>query len=414
LIPGWHAGRIPVVEAVILGPTRVSNRASRLAAAGRTLRLPAWTVTGVKDSFDRPVRSWITVAALTLSVVTVTFVVTAEWTIRQLTERPELIGEPFELVVGVGSPSPREGARPPVDASVIEAAIKADPAVDLYFERVTFPAAFPGEDEELTLAAVGPGYDDVDWQVSRGRLFSDPGEATVGKGFLDATGAEIGDTVEVSVMGKPVRLKVVGMNRVTEDNGRWAMTSVETIRQQVDPGFAAENYAIALRDGESLQLAVERYIEAGSRSIESYDHTAEGIGGVRAVLAGLGAMLLLVGLVSLVNTISIGVRERRRDLGVLKAIGFTPRQLIGCVLSGAFVLTSIALAAGIPLGLWVSMRISDQLGDQLGWGPGLFEMPPATWLACIVPAFALAVALAVLIPGTFAARLRANEALRTE
>jgi hypothetical protein len=60
------------------------------------------------------------------------------------------------------------------------------------------------------------------------------------------------------------------------------------------------------------------------------------------------------------------------------------------------------------------MRISDQLGDQLGWGPGLFEMPPATWLICIVPAFALTVALAALVPGMFAARLRANEALRTE
>ena len=144
LIPAWHAGRIPVVEAVILGPTRVSNRPSRLAAAGRALHLPSWMVTGAKDSFDRPLRSWVTVAALILSVVTLTFVVTAEWTIRQLTERPELIGEPFDLVVGVGSPGPRDDGRPLVDARQIEGVIQADSAVDHYFERVLLPVAIAG------------------------------------------------------------------------------------------------------------------------------------------------------------------------------------------------------------------------------------------------------------------------------
>ena len=401
LAPAWRAGRVPVVQAITLGPNRVSPGVSRLAEAARWLRMPAWAVTGVKDAFDRPVRSWLTIGALTLSVVTVTFVATTEWTIRQLTSRPELIGEPFEIAAETEDP-----AR-------LLAAIQADPAVEAYFSRDTISVAVPGREEEVTLAALGPGFEQVDWVVWKGRLFEAPGEATVGKGFLDVTGADIGDTVELTVLGKPVRLKIVGAYRATEDDGRWALTSFETALA-IDPSLEPSGYAVALKDGADAEASEALYRAAGATRTEDFDHAADGVTGVRAVLGAMAAMLLLVGLVSVVNTTASSVRERRRDLGILKAIGYTPRQAVGSVLTGALALTAIALLAGIPLGLWVSATISSQMGNELGWGPRLLEMPPVTWVLAVVPITLAAVLATAAIPASLAARLRVNEALRTE
>ena len=72
---------------------------------------------------------------------------------------------------------------------------------------------------------------------------------------------------------------------------------------------------------------------------------------LRPIVYGLDAVLLFVGLVNLVATIILAVRERVRDLGVLKAVGLTPRQVGGSVLSSQAVVGTLAALAGIPLGL---------------------------------------------------------------
>jgi putative ABC transport system permease protein len=192
------------------------------------------------------------------------------------------------------------------------------------------------------------------------------------------------------------------------------MTSIETARQQLDPNLQVDGFAVSLRDQAGSRQAMDRYRPAGLTSAEIFDHQADGVGAVRAVLTSLGAMLLLVGLVSVANTVSAGIRERRRDLGILKALGFTPRQLVASVLTGATVLAAIALAVGIPLGLWVTTWISDFMGNQLGWGPGLFQDPPLLWLAAVAPIVVFAVLCAAAVPAAAAARLRPNESLRAD
>lgn len=404
LVPAWRASRIPAVQAIVLGPGRVATRPSRLGELASRLRLPVWAVVGAKDTFDRPVRTWFTVAALVLSVVTVTFVATTEWTIRQLMERPELIGEPFELAVESDDPAALDR---------IEAGIKADPEVEAWFQRGTLAITPEGKEDEVNLVALGPGFEQVDWVVSQGRLFSAPGEATVGYGFLKLMDADVGDTVSLAVLGKPLELKIVGVYRATEDGGRWAMTSTETVRL-LDPTLRLDGFAIALKEDSKSQEAEDRYRALGANSIEEFDHSADGINAVRGVLGGLGLMLLAVGLVSLVNTISLGVRERRRDLGILKAVGLTPRQVVASVVSGAALMALIAIVIGIPLGLWVSDRISDFMGRNMGWGSGLLEVAPATWIAGVAVVVFAAVGAAALIPAALAGRVRPGEALRSE
>ena len=69
---------------------------------------------------------------------------------------------------------------------------------------------------------------------------------------------------------------------------------------------------------------------------------------LRPVVYGLDALLLFVGLVSLVATLLLTTRERVRDLGVLGAVGMTPRQVSGSLVSEQVLVAVIAGLVGLP------------------------------------------------------------------
>ena len=72
---------------------------------------------------------------------------------------------------------------------------------------------------------------------------------------------------------------------------------------------------------------------------------------MRPIVYGSSALLVAVGLVNLLTTLLLVTRERARDFGILKAIGLTPRGVLGVVTSGGAALALIAVAVGIPVGI---------------------------------------------------------------
>ncbi len=105
-------------------------------------------------------------------------------------------------------------------------------------------------------------------------------------------------------------------------------------------------------------------------------------------------------------------QRRRRDLAVLRCIGFTRRQVRAAVAWQAVTLVGVALVIGIPAGL-VCGRVAWLIfSGQLGILPVLDV--PGRWFAVLVAAaLALAVAVAA-IPGESAARGRPADVLRAE
>ena len=130
---------------------------------------------------------------------------------------------------------------------------------------------------------------------------------------------------------------------------------------------------------------------------------------LRPVVYSLDAVLLFVGLVNLVATVLLAVRERVRDMGVLKAVGVTPGQLGRSVLSSQGIVGAIAAIVGIPLGLGLF-----RLAIALTGGSDDFAYPTWWWLVLVPPAIVAAV-LALTYPlARHAAGIRVAEALRYE
>jgi ABC-type lipoprotein release transport system permease subunit len=126
----------------------------------------------------------------------------------------------------------------------------------------------------------------------------------------------------------------------------------------------------------------------------------------------LGSVLAVLALLTVAHLLATSIRRRRRDVAVLKTLGFTPGDLGRAVAWQATTLALVTLLAGLPLGL-VAGRLAWRLfAGQLGVVPGVSI--PGLLLALIVPG---AIVLAVLVsigPALTAMRVRPAATLRQE
>jgi len=130
---------------------------------------------------------------------------------------------------------------------------------------------------------------------------------------------------------------------------------------------------------------------------------------LRPVVYGLDALLLFVGIVNLLATLLLTTRERVRDLGVLGAVGMTPRQVTGSLVSEQALVAVLAGVVGLPLGL-----LFFRGAVALTGGSDEFAYPSWWSLALLVPAL---VAFVVLLAAPLARRAAATpvgDALRFE
>jgi ABC-type antimicrobial peptide transport system permease subunit len=128
--------------------------------------------------------------------------------------------------------------------------------------------------------------------------------------------------------------------------------------------------------------------------------------------------LVLAGVLTFLAVLAVGylliasVRRHRRDFAVLRALGFTRRQVLAAVAAQATTVAVVALVVGLPVGV---------LLGRLGWRVFTNSLTVPDSAIAPVAALVLAIPLAVVVanvlaagPGLLAARLRPAEALRSE
>jgi ABC-type lipoprotein release transport system permease subunit len=134
---------------------------------------------------------------------------------------------------------------------------------------------------------------------------------------------------------------------------------------------------------------------------------------VLALVAGaLGALVAVVALVAVGFALVTAVRRRRRDLAVLKTLGFDRRQVRSTVAWHATTVAGIGLVVGIPLGLVTGRLAWRMVADELGVGTD--PTRPALAILFVVPVALVAVNLVAALPARRAARTRPAVVLRSE
>ena len=126
----------------------------------------------------------------------------------------------------------------------------------------------------------------------------------------------------------------------------------------------------------------------------------------------LAALVVVIGMLTVGDTLIVSVRRRRRDLAVFKTIGFLRRQVAGVV---AWQATSIGLASlvvGLPVGIatgrWVWTTVASGIGTS---SPAVV---PLVAIALVVPCVLVVVNLIAGVPAWSAARVAPAQAMRSE
>jgi putative ABC transport system permease protein len=176
----------------------------------------------------------------------------------------------------------------------------------------------------------------------------------------------------------------------------------------------------------TVQNTIETYYSNNVRVISPGQilTSIQGITGQLTLFLGsIGAVSLFVATVGIVNTMYVSVMERTREIGILKAIGYRPKQIMGMFLAEAALTGVIGAFCGLGLGYVLSFLMGGMLGGTLRFGGGRGGGPAGP---TIVPVFSteliifslvfpvILATIAGLYPAWRASRMNAVVALKYE
>lgn len=133
---------------------------------------------------------------------------------------------------------------------------------------------------------------------------------------------------------------------------------------------------------------------------------------IKTTPLALAAVLALLAVATVAHLLVTSIRRRRRDLAVLKSLGFVRRQVSAAVAWQATVVVALALLIGLPVGVAVGREAWRFFATRLGVAPDP-ELPVLAGLVVIPAALAIANAVAAA-PAWVAGRLHPATVLRTE
>ena len=135
---------------------------------------------------------------------------------------------------------------------------------------------------------------------------------------------------------------------------------------------------------------------------------------IRPPLYGITGAILAIGAVNLLISLMFGVRERYRDFGILKTLGFTPRQILASVSISAIFFALVAIAIGTPLGLLFTRFSLNYIGEEAGAGSPFGTMPGPAWIAVLALITLVVAIIGAVVPARRATGISVTEALRYE
>lgn len=138
--------------------------------------------------------------------------------------------------------------------------------------------------------------------------------------------------------------------------------------------------------------------------------------GINSLVWFVGLGTLLAGVIGVSNIMMVTVRERTREIGVRRAIGVKPWNIMSQIMSESLMLTAIAGMMGLSLGVFILDLISRGMGTDNGSDGSFFENPEIHIGTAIIATVVLLVSglFAGLMPTWRALQIKAIDAIREE
>ncbi|MER6438927.1 FtsX-like permease family protein [Streptomyces sp. NPDC001185] len=271
----------------------------------------------------------------------------------------------------------------------------------------------------LTLAGrTGPRSDVDDLDLKSGRWARESGEIVLSASFSGPF-LELGSALRSSDTADARTLTVVGFALSVSDTAdAWATPSeVRSLATGDHPltsqmlyrfGSAATTSQLSA-DRKKLAAALPTGALVGTRSwLDTKRAADQGAAPTIPFLVAFGVLGIVMSVITVGSVISGAVGTGLRRIGILKAIGFTPREVVRAYVAQALIPAGAGIATGVVLGNLLAVPLLEDAGSVYG----TVSLSVAWWVDVVVPAGALlVVAVAALVPASRAGRLPTVEAI---
>ena len=268
-----------------------------------------------------------------------------------------------------------------------------------------------GDDYMNTLIGIDPaGTTMADISIKEGRIFEDNAdEVIMGEIYANDNNYSVGDTIEVN----REEFEIVGIYETGDSSmAGGVFTSISRVGELMDDEDSISNIYVKVEKGADAQEVADR-IDAkyGDNittitSVMEMEQMANMLNMLQASTWAISLLAIVVGGLGIINTMLMSVFERTREIGVLKAVGWSNRKIITMIVGESLVITIVSAIIGAVVGVGLCMVLGPQIGFTPLFTPKIF-----------IQAFLIAIVVGIvggIYPALKAVRLPPTEALRYE
>ncbi|HET7375735.1 MAG TPA: FtsX-like permease family protein, partial [Anaerolineae bacterium] len=321
----------------------------------------------------------------------------------------------------------------PVRVDEIASIVQTQPNVDkfemqLLQSTTAFKSQAAERGEDIFVSAVRPANALMHLPVTSGRwlLPTDDHAIVLNRDRADQLGVVVGDKIWFSLVSGDTKTEwtVVGLVFDLSYAQRAAYVPIETYQRDVGLiGRSTSVWVSTLPDDGATQLLVERQLrdafnargftvgntQTGESNRVNNENT---FGIITQMLVVMSGLIAVIGAIGLAGTLSINVLERRREIGVMRAIGASSITIAGIFIGEGLLLGLIAWLIALPLSVPVGQVFSTVIGQVINFGI-VYQFSWNGALTWLVIMLALAV-LGSLLPAIRATRVSVRESLAYE
>ena len=401
---------------VFLGIALFSSRLVRPLA--HVLGAPAARIGGAAGSLARdntrrnPQRTASTAAALMIGLALVTLVATLAAGITRSFEDAVnriFVGDFAITAQNNFSPIPTEAADAAAQVEGVTAVGNVRTGETLVLDEVEFSTAVNEQAGEVI---------NLEWVAGSQRAFAELGEdgAFVDDEYAEDNGLSQGSPVEITFPNAETRsFRIEGIFDPGSGGSPFGSVTISVAVWDEEVPRPRNLYSFLKMEGgpteenlARLERALERFPNAKAQTREAFiDNQIAGLSSILNILYVLLALSILVSLFGIVNTLVLTVFERTREIGMLRAIGMTRRQIRRMIRHESVITALIGAAIGILLGV--------ALAALLIWRVDfiVFAFPTTQIVVFVIAAIVVGI-LAAIFPARRAAKLDPLEAISYE
>ncbi len=243
-----------------------------------------------------------------------------------------------------------------------------------------------------------------------------PESMIVATSFLEDQGWEIGDAVSLRFISTgTVDLTIVGTFEADDFSNIFLSTDTYMTNFRYDGDSiifanAADGVTVAEAQ-EAIEPTVDNFGNVKSQTKSQLVAEAETqIDQALALFTGLLLFAVIIAVLGITNTLTLSIYERTREIGLLRAVGMTRRQVRRMIRWEAVIVATFGALLGVGIGIVLGWAVVRALADE---GLGAFSIPVGQVILALVLA-AISGVVAAIWPARKAAKMNILDAITTE